>query len=505
MISQSRYINIISGVGAGAGVAQRQLTLRVITQNPLLPPGLVMEFANADTVGDYFGTTSEEFKRSVAYFAFVSKNIQSPQRISFARWVNTAIAPMIVGDSEVKNLAAIAAIATGTLTINNGVTVINVTGIDFTGAASLTAAAALLQTELRAVVDPQLATCTVTFNTNTNQFVLTGTVTGAGSLTVTPTALPTDISQLIGWGTAGTVYADGQAADTAVDAVTSSAAISNNFGSFIFATPSVAMSNADIEDVAAWNASQNNMYMYSVATFLSNLSALFTLVKGHAGTALNILSQTLSNDYIEQSPCEILAATNYANPNATQNYMYYQFPARNITINSDPNADAADLSRGNYIGVTQSAGQQLAFYQRGVLCGGPTAAVDMNIYANEMWLKSDIIARLLTLFLGVARVPANETGAAQVLAVLQQSITQAKDNGTISSGKTLSATQQQFITQVSGDQTAWRQVGSIGYWVSVSFSPYVTPGGLTEWQANYTLIYSKDDAIRVVNGSNVLI
>ncbi len=505
MISQSRYINIISGVGAGAGVAQRQLTLRVITQNTLLPPGVVMEFANADAVGLYFGTNSEEFHRATDYFAFISKNIQSPQSISFARWVNAAIAPMIIGDTETKNLAAIVAQATGTLTINNGATVIHVTGIDFTGAASLTAAAALLQTDLRAVVDPQLATCTVTFNTNTNQFVLTGTVTGAGSLTITPTALPTDISALVGWGTAGTVYTDGQAAGTAVDAITESTAISNNFGSFVYATPAVAMSNADIEDVAAWNAAQNNMFIYSVATFLSNLSTLYALVKGHAGTALNVLSQTLPNDYIEQSPCEILAATNYDNTDATQNYMYYQFPGRNITISTDANADAADLVRGNYIGVTQSAGQNLAFYQRGVLCGGTTAATDMNAYANEMWLKSDVTARILTMFLSVARVPANETGAAQILAVLQQSITQAKRNGTISSGKILSQVQQQFITQVSGDGNAWRQVASIGYWVTITFSSFVAPSGLTEWQANYTLIYSKDDAIRVVNGSDVLI
>ncbi len=505
MISQSRYINIISGVGAGAGVAQRQLTLRVITQNTLLPPGLVMEFDNADAVGAYFGTTSEEFQRATAYFAFISKNVQSPQTISFARWVNIAIAPMIIGDSTEKNLAAIAAVAAGTLTINNNGVAVPLTGIDFTGAASLTAAAALLQTELRASVDPQLDNCTVTFNTNTNQFVLTGTTTGAGSLTVTPTLLTTDISQLIGWGTSGTVYADGQAADNAVDAVSKSAAISNNFGSFVFATPAVAMSNGDIEDVAAWNAAQNNMFMYSVPTFLSNLSALYALVKGHSGTALNILSQTMPNDYIEQSPCEILAATNYANANATQNFMYYQFPNRNITISSDANADLADLSRGNYIGVTQSAGQQLAFYQRGVLCGGTNDAVDMNTYANEMWLKSDVSAKMLSLFLSVSRVPANETGASMLLAVLQQSITQAKSNGTISSGKTLSPTQQQFITQISGDPNAWRQVGTIGYWLSITFSSFVTQDQRTEWQANYTLIYSKDDAIRVVNGNDVMI
>ena len=50
MISMSRYISIISGVGGGAAVAQRQLILRLVTQNSVLPPGLVAQFANAQSV-----------------------------------------------------------------------------------------------------------------------------------------------------------------------------------------------------------------------------------------------------------------------------------------------------------------------------------------------------------------------------------------------------------------------------------------------------------------------
>jgi hypothetical protein len=75
----------------------------------------------------------------------------------------------------------------------------------------------------------------------------------------------------------------------------------------------------------------------------------------------------------------------------------------------------------------------------------------------------------------------------------------------ISVGKTLTAVQQQYITSLSADPTAWRQVQTIGYWVTISFSSYVTSDGRTEWQANYTLIYSKDDNIRLVNGSDVMI
>jgi hypothetical protein len=76
----------------------------------------------------------------------------------------------------------------------------------------------------------------------------------------------------------------------------------------------------------------------------------------------------------------------------------------------------------------------------------------------------------------------------------------------ISAGKSLTTVQQQYISQISGDTTAWRQVANIGYWLNVTFSSFVNPNSfLTEWQANYTLIYSKNDAIRSVQGNDVLI
>lgn len=506
MISQSRYINIVSGVGAGAAVAQRQLIMRAITQNSVLPPGVVGQFGTATAVGAYFGTNSEEYKRALAYFSFISKSITSPQLISFARWVNAPIAPMIVGDTIAKVLASFVAITAGTLTLNDGATAVPVTGLNFSTATTLTQVATILQTALNALTDVQLKNSTVTFNTNTNQFVLTGSTTGSGTLSASATGLNSDVSGLLGWTTGGTVLVAGQAADTAAVAVAKSAGISNNFGSFVFCTPATPLQNTDIAAIAQWNDAQNNMYIYSVPTPLSNLATLYALVSGYSGCALNVLSTTQANDYIEQSPCEILAATNYNAVNAGQNYMFYQFANRNITVTDDNTANTVDASRGNYIGATQNAGQILAFYQRGVLCGGNTAAVDMNTYANEMWLKSAISSQLMSLFLNVPIVPASPIGQGQILAVIQSQVDQAKTNGVISPGKTLSTVQQLYITQVSGDPNAWRQVQNIGYWLNVTFSSYVnTNTQLTEWMANYTLIYSKEDAIRLVDGNDILI
>lgn len=506
MISQNRYIKIVSGVGAASVVAQRQLIMRIITQNPVIPPGIVIEFSTADAVGAYFGTSSEEYLRAVAYFKFVSKSVVSPSLLSFARWVNQAIAPTIVGDSFGKDIASFAGVTAGTLTINIGNAAVNISAIDLSQAANLTAVASALQVKLRATADPQLTSATVTYNTNTNQFTVVGTITGSGVMTVTPTGLATDISQITGLATGSTVIVSGQAADTAAVAVAKSASISNNMGSFIFTTPLTPFANTDIVAIATWNDSQNNMYIYSVATSAANMGTLYPLVQGLSGCALNLISSTALNDYIEQSPCEILAATNFNAANGTQNYMFYQFASRNITVSDDTTADTMDSLRANYIGVTQSAGQPLAFYQRGLLCGGATAAVDMNVYANEMWLKSAIGATSLSLLIAMPTVPANPTGGAMFLGVYQEILTLAGNNGTFSPGKTITAVQKQYITQVTGDSNAWRQVQTIGYWIDVSFSSYTNNNtGLTEWQATYKLVYSKGDAIRFVSGQDIMI
>lgn len=509
MISQTRYVRIVSGVGAGAGVADRELMLRLISTSSLIPPGVVMEFTSADGVMVYFGASSEEYARAVRYFGFVSKTINSPRTLSISRWVSDPIAAEVVGDALPKTLAPFKTFSAATVRLVYDGTQLDVSGIDLTAATSLTDVAAKIQAALQAAatdasVSP-LETAVVTYNTNTNQFSMAAgsAAAGSGSLTVVSTTNPADISNLLGWTTTGTVFVKGQSADEPVEAVSKAAKVSNNFGSFLFTGDQLTLAQATA--VAQWNDAQNNLYMYTLSTTADQMAAWSDALIGYSGTALNLRSSSLANDYIDQAPAEIAAATNYNQPNAVQNYMYYVFADRNVTISDDDDADTADALRFNYIGVTQQAGQQLAFYQRGVLCGGSSDALDMNVYVNEMWLKSSFTSRLLEMFINLPRVSADSDGASTVLAILQTVIDNAKINGVISYGKSLSEVQKQYIGQISGESTAWRQVESIGYWITVGFETETTKDGRIEYYATYTLVYSKDDAIRRVDGRDVMI
>ena len=92
-----------------------------------------------------------------------------------------------------------------------------------------------------------------------------------------------------------------------------------------------------------------------------------------------------------------------------------------------------------------------------------------------------------------------------ILTQLQGIIDIALFNGTIEAGKSLSSEQKLFIADVTGDSNAWIQVQNSGYWVDARIVAYVTDAGVTEYKAVYTLIYSKNDVIRFIQGSDILI
>ncbi len=119
MTSQGRYIRIISGVGAGALVAgESQLCAS-------LPPvaSFRLESSSSSTVPARCRLTSAPSRRIPARCGLLQvhqEKRQSPSRISFARWVSIAIAPMVVGDSLPKTIADFAGFSAGVLTIMVG-------------------------------------------------------------------------------------------------------------------------------------------------------------------------------------------------------------------------------------------------------------------------------------------------------------------------------------------------------------------------------------------------
>lgn len=491
----SKYVLITSGVGAGAAVAARELIGRLFSDNPLSPGGAVIEFSSADDVGDYFGTASPEYLRAVFYFGFISKSITQPKKLSFAAWAKTARPARVYGAGLTATLADFNAVAAGTLSITVGGQTAAPVAIDLSAAASLAAVATILQTAIRAAAGSQFTTATVVYQPTTNRFEFGASTPGTAAVTVAAGTL----AGLLGWTAPATILSPGMDVQTVSDALADSVDATNNFGSFAFVP---VLSTAEITEAAQWNAARNVEFMFAARIPTADAATLSAALIGLAGTAMTLAPT--AGEYPEMLPMMILAATDYTRRGSVQNYMFQQ-AALSPSVSDGTLSDTYDALRINYYGNTQTAGQQINFYQRGLMTGSNTAPVDMNVYANEMWLKDAAQSAIMALLLAVTRVPANPDGRGMILGSLQEPIEAALRNGAISIGKPLTSQQKVFINQVTGEADAWQQVQSIGYWVGCVIVPYAGPGGTVEFKAVYTLVYSKDDAVRKVEGSHVLI
>lgn len=506
-ISMSKYVDITSGVGAAESVGTRNLGALVISSNSLIPSGSIVSFTSAADVGDYFGTASEEYARAVFYFGWISKEITTPAILSFWFWNNdVATASHIFGKPASYALASFTSISAGNLTLTMGGFTHTISSIDLSGDASLAAVAVTLQTDIRTYSAGGSAwtSATVTYDATRGSFNLVSGATGTDTISVTA-AVSADVAGPLGWLT-GAILSNGTAAQLIADNLNQLIGTSNNFGSFC-TTFNLALSLANTTAAANWNNSLNPniQFIYSVNVTPANASSWEAALAAIGGVSLTLQSPgaAATIEYPEMAPMMILAATNYNGINTVQNYEFQVF---NLTpsVTTDANKTLYDGLSINYYGQTQTAGQLISFYQQGVMMGLPVDPLDQNTYANEIWLKDALAASIMTLLLALTQIPASPQGRAQILSIMQPIINQALANGTISAGKTLSATQQLYITNATGDPLAWKQVQNIGYWVTVQIVPYVV-SLVTKYKAVYTLIYSKDDVIRLVQGTDILI
>lgn len=510
----SKYIDIRSAVAAATLLAARQFGGRIYTPNNLVSPGTVLKFADSDDVGAFFGTASEEYLRSLVYFGYTSPEITSPQQLSFSRWVATATPARIFGGkNQVSILTTLKSIVAGQLTfVINGADVV-LSAISFSAATSLADVATELQTALNANANPVLATATVSYDAANARFLIVGssTVTAAGTINTLPTGTGiTDVAQNLGLYTSqGATMTNSAPESEPVATFTADVAANNNFGAFIFIANGGTMPTLPQATlVAQQNKTYNVQFMYLVLVTPETYETWNAALGAIGGTGLIYSLDSLVSEFPEMQPMCILGATQFDNINGAPGYMYTQnnFTASVTDDGVSISSDALDALRINYYGNTQDNGQIVAFFQRGVMCGAITDPAAMNIYANEMWLKAFAGTSFFNFMMALKNVGANITGRGQLMGILTKEIIPAAlNNGCISVGKLLDQDQIQFITEQTGLANAWQQVQNIGYWYDVQFSNAVAPSGITEYSANYTLIYAKDDLVLSINGTHALI
>ena len=492
-ISQNKYINIISAVSNSDSVRQRDLIARVFTDNILVPVGSIVEFSGGATValeqvGDYFGLSSAEYRFASRYFQPNKKGV-APRKIGFSGYTGVATPATMIGKKGV-TLSEIRAVTAGTFSMNiisgETTTPLSYSDINLSAVTSLAGAAEALN----AIVSND--GITFSYDAVLGRFYLQTVATGDG-LGVSPAA--GTLAVVLGMTQAEAQGYEGADAMTAVETVANATEISNNFFSFCFLPD---LTYGDLQALAQWTSAQNVKYMFSVQATASNVRNIVSMVEGNNGVAVTLDQYNADGAFM---PMSRIASIDYNKPNAAISMFYQQFEGVSPSVADTKVATTLDGLKVNYYGQTSQAGQNVSFYQNGVLQGQIS---DMGVYANEAWLKDSFVAGLLNLRLALDTLPANNTGIGLVLATLMDTVNLSIYNGVTLPGKTLTTTDKAYITQLTGDENAWMRVQSAGYYITADLEKD-TVNGVEQYKASFLYIYGKGDSINYVDGRDILI
>ncbi|MCW8966576.1 MAG: DUF3383 domain-containing protein, partial [Candidatus Pacearchaeota archaeon] len=434
----TRYVSTVSALGVGTAVSRRELIGRFFTTSAEIPANGIAEFTSANEALTRFGSSSEEYKRAAFYFGFISKSLTKPNKLSFARWVDTDIAAYIFGGTFTSTLADLQAVTAGAITLTLGADTETISSIDLSSETSLTEVAAALQVAIRAAnVDASFASCVVAWDATNGRFTFTSGETGDEAIVLSSS---TGLDTLLAWTAAtGAIISEGLSTQTVTEVLAASTASNNNFGSFAF-TYTAALSDSEIIEAATWNDGNNVLYQYHVAVTASNYSTVMAAIGTLGGNGVTLRLSTLTEEYPEVLPMAVLAATNYGAANSVKNYMFQQ-ASLTPTVTTESAANTYDAVKVNYYGQTQTGGTTLSFYQRGVLTGQGNDIVNMNTFANEQWLKDAVDTNIFNLLLGLEKLSANAEGRNKLIRVIRGTVDDALANGTIAPGKTLTEIQ----------------------------------------------------------------
>lgn len=505
-IPQRKYVDITSAAAKTAAAKYKELIARVFTTNDLFPVGHILEFTSSADVANFAGSLSTEAKIASEYFGWVSKRAKKPQKISFMRYSLTALAPYLYSVKALPSIAQLKAITDGSMVVELGGTSYTLSSIDLSSITAYVDVATALQTAIRANTSGGAiyTSATVEYVAARNSFKITGGTTGNEQIGYTHSSgSGTDLSTLLGLdGASGAIISDGQTAKSITDILNNSIELSSNFLTFGFVNAADAVSNLD--EIGAFCDEQNFQYRFCFDLGRSNLDDKAAAAQNHKGmTAHFNINYGVSGLVPAWLMSAILpATTDYNKANAVKNYMFQEFPNQPVSVGENDGTfyQHLDELNVNYNGQTQKSGQKLAFYQNGFNADGTDSAV----FDNEAWLKDYIATDILNAFLGLDFISADDDGKAVIAGILDNNADIAFKNHVFARGKELTEADKAYITQLFDDDTAYLDVQNKGYKYIIDIVPQ-NSGNATIYVAEYTLVYLKNDVVRKVTGSNILI
>ncbi|MBO7712485.1 MAG: DUF3383 domain-containing protein [Methanobrevibacter sp.] len=433
-IPASQLVDITPRV-IGGGLSGLAFVGTLLSKSTRLPANQAVPFYSQKAVGDYFGTTSDEYALAGNYFIADSNSSKKPDVLWFFRKLDAASKAFLRGSSNPATLDELKAITAGTLTITVDGTAKTLTGLDFSAQTSFSGVASVVQTALSG------ATCE--WDTNFNAFVITSPTTPTSEATSSLTFATGTAAEAMGL-TSGTL-SQGALAASLTETMTACVNANSNFWSFM---PVWQEAFNDALELASWCNNQGVRFMYAMVDnsedgkTVNNQACLAYQTKDYYGVCALYNTKALG-----AMAMGIGAAINPAQLNGRKTWAYKQQTGLAFTVNDETSAPILLANGYNFYGDYATASNQFKLFQNGQISGN---AKWIDTYYGQIYIRDGLQNAWINALMMNNTVPYNQSGYGILRAAAMDIINSAVNAGFIRQGVALSESQKATVQSEAG-------------------------------------------------------
>ena len=425
--------------------------------------GAIQQFADAESVGKWYGYSSTEYKAAQVYFNGYNNKLTAPSTLMISGAMRTNRGAYVAG-GDLGNLATLltALTAATTLTINDGT--LHTYTVNLSAVTSVSAALTAINSEI-STSGETYSLALVNSDGRGPRIELTDSATTAENVI---TEIGGDIATLLKLDNP-VVNCAGYLAktfDQVLDLVTN---VSMNWVTLttINVTPLTYDENAAIVGWVQTQFNEGNQYLYvrwtdeaAVLTDSDTSSITYQLRQLNAEGLTHVYNSPLYAAFVMGCAASIAWDRN----NSTITFAYKAQSGLAAVITEKAKARNLIANGVNFMGDYASRNDAFVLFQNGQI-DGQFGWIDT--YLNSTWLNNALQVQILAGFEMTPRVPYTDAGYTLIRGWVQDVVDRAIANGTIDIGVNLSQTQKNEIQRETGGLDISTELYNSGYYLQI--------------------------------------
>lgn len=484
-IPASQIVSVNPSVLSSGG-SPLALNAVFLSKNANIPTGEALLFATAESVGEHFGFSSDEYKAAQIYFKGFDGSNKKPGRLYFYALNSVAEAGYLLGASvKTTSLAELKKIK-GSLNVTIDGAEKKAPSIDLKSATSFSEAAQQIGSALSATVE---------FEEQLQAFKIVSATTGKSSTVSFATG---DIADKLGLSeAAGARVSKGTNAESVDEMMAGLTAATLNFATF------TTIEEPTIEDkmaLAKWSNLQNERFLYvgwgkeAAALQAGNTTSFGAKLKESQYSGATAVYGGLDKAAFL---CGAIASIDFSEREGRITVAFKGQSGLEVDVNDATEAQNLKDNGYNFYGAWATANDRFLFMYPGQMTNKWKW---LDNYVNQIRLNSQLQLALMTMLTSAKSVPYNAVGRALHRAACQDAIDEALNFGSIRAGVDLSEQQRAIINNEAGVDAA-TQIEARGYYLYVGKVSAQTRGNRESMPIK--LWYTDGGSVHAVNMGSI--